>query len=213
MDRYLDAASRKSSSLIEKSPITTSTLSIICLACINLAGKLEENTLHPQQASILSLLLELMTKEKLLPVGLTKDQVSFWEDRISSALNYDLLSPTIITFLLRYVRAGELTELETTVASCCCDRAILETQLLKWTPSCVAACCVSLARQCFGRQSWSETLKYYTCYDEEDISLAKRCLQRALQLEERVGTQKSTSSYHKTIKTWYSPFYSHLSRC
>ena len=68
------------------------------------------------------------------------------EHQILQGLKWQVKVPTINTFLRRYAIVGQLNRNMMQVASCTCDRALLEYRLLKYPPSLVAASIISLVR-------------------------------------------------------------------
>ena len=199
-----------------KQPIDASQLLRLALASILLSFKLEENLPGAAQGPFTMKLL-MMSKAS----NCSKKELVQCERVIAFALNFDLIAPTAHSFLLRYVRAGELNETQTLISGCLIDRCLLEYDIMtQYEPSCVAAAAVSLARQVSGNYSWTGSLAHYTAYSENDIGECKTTIQRALRKEEielasglvsPSATPHHTTSvaktlyYTKTIREWYSP--------
>lgn len=191
MDRYCDLATQSCSSrkslacefigigymdnrISAPETLTVGKLLRIALASIVIAQKLEENgSSNPR--SFLDRLLDVSQGCQC-----TKKELICMELKILSTLRWDVIVPTSHTFLLRYVRAGELSDAELRVAGCFIDRCLLEYSLQLCAPSKLAATCVSMVRQCFGKLSWSRTLQRYTVYCEEDLQSCLSAVQRIL---------------------------------
>ena len=209
-------SSQVSSTRGGKQPIDAAQLLRFAHSSILLSFKLEENLPGASQVPNFTMKLMKMSNSS------KKDLVQ-GERVIAFALNFDLIAPTAHSFLLRYVRAGELNETQTLISGCLIDRCLLEYGITtRYDPSCVAAAAVSLARQVSEIYSWTGGLAHYTAYSEDDILECKKTIQRALRKEQlelasglvsppatphphHASSVAKTLYYTTTIREWYSP--------
>lgn len=76
-----------------------------------------------------------------------KNSLRLVEGDLLGAINWEVNSPTIYTFLLRYQKAGQLNSSAFNIASCISERCLLEYDLLQFKPSLLATTIVSMARR------------------------------------------------------------------
>jgi len=84
------------------------------------------------------------------------------ELEILETLHWQVRVPTAQTFLKRYMLAGQLSMRQCLIATCLCERTLLDYSLLQYLPSLIAASIVSLVRILFRLDGWSSTLEHYT---------------------------------------------------
>ena len=130
-------------------------------------------------------------------------------------------TPTIFTFLTRFVRAGFFSVLMVQTACFIAEKCLLSADLLKFLPSHLAAACVYIVRKTYAatadthdgnlfsspvslQQPWTSTLVHYTGYSLQDVLVCVSDIRQALHpLNERVELQ-----YIKTCMTVVDEKYS-----
>ena len=105
------------------------------------------------------------------------------ERNIVQALKWELLVPSIYTFLSRYMVAGNLQPYQCLRARCLADRALLDSSIMQYPPSLIAACIVSMMRQIVGFSGWTSTLVYFTGYSEDMLRVCLETIRAVCQKE------------------------------
>lgn len=126
----------------------------------------------------------------------TKLQIARMEAVVLKALSFNLLSPTILTFLQRYLSVAEAEQTQaghhgrlgndpnlltqcSELAMYLCELALLNGDpYLKYQPSVVAASSLCLARHTLLLEAWTGCLQYYSGYTVSDISNCVQDLHR-----------------------------------
>ncbi|KAF5204856.1 Cyclin-a2-1 [Thalictrum thalictroides] len=121
----------------------------------------------------------------------TKTEVVDMESKVLNYLEFQLSTPTVKTFLRRYLRAAHASYTEPSLeleflASFLTELTLVEYEFLKALPSLIAASAIFLARWTLDQSShpWNATLEHYTSYKASDL----KCTVSALQ-----DLQKNTS--------------------
>nr|DAD44785.1 TPA_asm: hypothetical protein HUJ06_003015 [Nelumbo nucifera] len=114
----------------------------------------------------------------------TRGEVLKMESQVLNYLGFQLSTPTIKTFLRRFLRAAQASykvpslELEF-LANYLAELTLVEYAFLKFLPSLIAASAVFLARWTLGQKChpWNATLEYYTTYKASDMKITVLALQ------------------------------------
>ena len=162
------------------SRMTEASLSLLACASVLIACKFEESyhkTIHTTA---------LIVKRAMALGAPSKKALFELEMEVLRVVRFDVNVPTIQTFLVRYVRAAELSQqAEVCVASLLADRCLTDYALIRFLPSVQAAAIVSITRQVVsGRSAWTSTLSRYTFLALADIGPCVQALQRSLLNEE-----------------------------
>jgi cyclin A len=93
------------------------------------------------------------------------------ERKVLETLGFNLSTPTVKTFIMRYLKAAESTPGDKLdcLASFLAELTLLEYAFLQYKPSMVAAAAVMLALHCLNRPAWSITLEHYAVYTAADL--------------------------------------------
>ncbi|KAF9594519.1 hypothetical protein IFM89_031637, partial [Coptis chinensis] len=115
----------------------------------------------------------------------TTQQILEWEMKLLHLLQYDIWTPTIMTFLGSFSRAAQVQckSLSSSFIFCCyyfAELSLLEYEMLRFVPSKVAAAIVFLASVTFNpeKNPWNQELeavsKYKSCQLEEVVLLLNK---------------------------------------
>ena len=98
-------------------------------------------------------------------------QVLEMEREVLKTLGFNLSTPTVKTFLLRFLKAAESTPGDKLdcLASFLAELTLLEYSFLPYKPSMVAASAVMLALHTLNRPAWTTTLEHYAVYTTQDL--------------------------------------------
>ena len=108
----------------------------------------------------------------------TSKEVLKMEEKLLNALNFTLSVPTTLDFLNVYKYwMPTLDEKVGYLAQYLSELALQEYQFLKYKPSLVAACCLSLAQYCIVGTCWSEEMENVTRYKWPELNECMRELQ------------------------------------
>jgi len=128
----------------------------------------------------------------------TKQQILKMEQTVLNTLHFNLTHPTSLHFLRRFSKASGSDYLLHTLCKYLIEISLLDINLLKYTPSLIAAAAVYLGRAMAGKGPyWTSTLEHYSTYKESKVRECA-CVFNAFLKK----NQKSTSL--KAIKTKYS---------
>jgi len=128
----------------------------------------------------------------------TKQQILKMEQTVLNTLHFNLTHPTALHFLRRFSKASGSDYLLHTLCKYLIEISLLDINLLKYTPSLIAAAAVYLGRAMAGKGPyWTPTLEHYSTYKESKVRECA-CVFNAFLKK----NQKSTSL--KAIKTKYS---------
>nr|DAD27011.1 TPA_asm: hypothetical protein HUJ06_028479 [Nelumbo nucifera] len=105
-----------------------------------------------------------------------KTEVLKMESQVLNYLGFQLSTPTIQTFLRRFLRAAQAANKEPSLeleflANYLAELTLVEYAFLKFRPSLIAASAVFLARWALDQSChpWNPTLEYYTTYKASDL--------------------------------------------
>ena len=85
------------------------------------------------------------------------------------ALRYNISTPTIHTFLNRFLQVSHADRTLSNLANYLAERSLQEYSTLKYSPSLIAAKSIHGARMSLRHYPWSPTLAHQTHYDEIDL--------------------------------------------
>jgi hypothetical protein len=137
---------------------------LMAAACLMVAGKCHE--IYAPTSEDLARFMS--TKDRVVQ----KEDVQKSEETILEMLDYQVLWPTRVFFVERFLRAGCMSHREASMVHYFADLSLQDFSLGKWECSRVAAAAVHLARQmCRSRSEllWSASLQYHTGYTEDDL--------------------------------------------
>lgn len=98
-------------------------------------------------------------------------QVVEMERKVLDKLGFNLATPTIKTFVRRYLRAAECNPNDKVdcLASFLAELTLLGYNFLQYPPSLVAAACTFLALYTLNKPAWTVTLEHYTRYKAHEL--------------------------------------------
>ena len=115
------------------------------------------------------------------------------------AVEWDLDLPTSLFFLRRYSRAGNADAEMHTASKYLLELAMHDCDSLRFLPSMLAASAAYLTRRLYERvPSWTETMKHYSGYSEEDL---KTCASFLYALHSRKSREMNAEG-HPTSVSW-----------
>jgi cyclin B len=92
------------------------------------------------------------------------------EVEILGALDYSITFPSAWSFLQRYTKIAEMDEMECCLSQYILELAMVEYDLLQYSPSLQAASAVYVASKVIQRDRlWTSRLVTHTHYDENDL--------------------------------------------
>ena len=101
----------------------------------------------------------------------TIDEILRMEMVMLSVLQYQLTVPTANKFLNRFLKATPGDNTTKMLSSYLIERTLQELEMLKYTPSMIAASALFIANRKMGRDScWSDVLSEYVEYNEQDLT-------------------------------------------
>eukprot|EP00731_Ephydatia_muelleri_P031178 Em0022g692a len=140
----------------------------------------------------------------------TKREIVKMEQKILGALSFNIITPTVHTFLERYLKIAEaeqhsykngenadvINETIFALGRYLCELALLsDDPYLKYLPSVVAAAAVCLARHTIGQVAWPAVLQYYTGYMVCDIGNCLQDLHRTFSMAQQHPQQAVRTKY------------------
>lgn len=100
----------------------------------------------------------------------TSTEVLQTEEKLLNALNFTLSVPTVLDFLNVFKYSmPELPKKTQYLAQYLAELSLQEYDFLKYKPSLIAACCLSLAHFCLEEISWSPEMQSVTRYEWKDL--------------------------------------------
>lgn len=106
----------------------------------------------------------------------TRDDILRCEETVLSILDHNLETVTPYLLLRYFSVAGDLTIPENYLCNYITQLAMISPASALYSTPMLTAAAVSLARQAFGRPSWSPTLHYYTAFTEAEMAGARSYL-------------------------------------
>lgn len=177
LDRYLSLTS----------DVKAPQLILLSLSCLMISYKFEEVYFNIHYA--IRIADELIASNLLGDnIRLTKEKLVKTEVVILKEIQWELGSPNLYTFLVRYLHVSD-EELNHTaiqnnedcelqkrmireLTACISDRILIESSLLKYLPSQLAAAALFIARfksAVYGIKDWTATLEFYSRYSKKDL--------------------------------------------
>ena len=147
IDRYL-----------EKKQVRRSKLQLLGVAALLAASKYEE--IYPPEIRDLVYITDR---------AYNKHEILEMESSVITTLNFNFTVPTIHSFLCRYLKAAHADRSMVQLSCFLAERSLQEYNMVRFTPSIIAASAVMVARKSLNRHPWSPTLVKYTHYDEPDL--------------------------------------------
>jgi cyclin B len=137
-------------------------LQLVGVTCMLLASKYEE-IYFPEVRDFVYITDKAYSREEILRM----------EGVVLNTLKFDLTVATPLVFLKRFLKAAKADEHTSNLAHFFTERMLQEYNMLKFTPSIIAASAVSMALRVCHRPCWSPTLQHYATYTELDL---KSCI-------------------------------------
>jgi Cyclin, N-terminal domain/Cyclin, C-terminal domain len=161
-------------------------LQLAGVACLMIASKYED--FYPPSLN------ELVD---ICDSAYTREDILLAEVIALRGLNYRISFPTAHTFLPRYLKAAQATDLITNVASYMLATTLMGYKFLQYRPSQLAAAAVfiALAHSSIDVHVWTPTLRHYTGYSSSDIVPVARII-----LEERAKMSSDLRSVHRVFR-------------
>ncbi|XP_038071572.1 cyclin-A3-3-like [Patiria miniata] len=183
---------------LSQQPIGLNLLQLLGVSCLFVASKYEERSAP-----------EVETLCKLTDYTYTHDAVLMMERRILHVLQFDLFSPTPMTFLEQFLKADtDEQRVEFHFANYILDLALTDASLLKYYPSERAAAATCLARHLAGpwvdEDCWTADLVQRTGYTEQQLTA---CLAGMA----RLVSEANKSPYKATTEKFSCPTYDSVS--
>ncbi|KAK3602761.1 hypothetical protein CHS0354_027757 [Potamilus streckersoni] len=126
----------------------------------------------------------------------TKKDIQNMECTILRTLDFRLGKPLCLHFLRRNSKAGQVDANKHTLAKYLMELTITEYEMVQCLPSQVAAGALCLAMKLLDGSKWTDTLRHYSSYTEEEIMPT---IQKLASLVAKAETSKLTA-----VKTKYS---------
>lgn len=138
--------------------VTRSQLQLVGVTCIWIAAKYEE-IYPPNVKEFVYITDNTYNKEELLNM----------EELILSTLSWELTVPTSKTFLRRLLQVCYPDEKLHYLSNYLAELSMLDTSLMSYLPSELAASAVYLANTLLKREPWSDNLAHYSGYEPKEI--------------------------------------------
>ena len=116
----------------------------------------------------------------------TRQQILEMEADILSSLKMELTHSSSLRFLERYALVAEVEEKAFYFARYIIETVLLETTMLKYKNSLLAAGSVFLVNKIFKKHGWSETLEHHTGFTEAEVKPCAKDLYFTMQNSERI---------------------------
>lgn len=178
LDRYLSLTSFD---------IKAPQLILLALSCLMISYKFEEVYFNIHRT--LKIAESLITLNLLGDnIRLSKEMMVKTEVVILETVEWKLICPNVFTFCVRYLHVSDeelrrnayqnRSEYESQkriihdLTSCIIDRILVESSLLTYLPSQLAAAALYIARSksaVYGVKDWTRTLEFYTGYSKKDL--------------------------------------------
>ncbi|KFM81174.1 G2/mitotic-specific cyclin-B, partial [Stegodyphus mimosarum] len=126
----------------------------------------------------------------------SKQEIFKMERSMLRKLDFSLSKPLPLHFLRRNSKAGDVDGTMHTLAKYLMEIALLEYELAHYRPSQLAAAALCLSLKLLTKSEWSDTLKYYSKYSEEDVLPLVQALCAVL--------LKADSSKHQAVHLKYA---------
>ncbi len=171
---------------LERKQVARQKLQLVGVTAMLLASKYEE-IYFPEVADFVYITDNAYTREEILSM----------ESVMLNILQFNLTVPTANRFLARFVKAG-VDQNTKMLASYLIERTLQEYDMLKYSPSMVAASALLISNQVNGRsQYWPAVLSEYTDYKEEDLM---SCVADINNLAQSTSSLKSVKKKYSSSK-------------
>ncbi|XP_005090733.1 G2/mitotic-specific cyclin-B isoform X2 [Aplysia californica] len=132
----------------------------------------------------------------------TKHDVRDMEQDILRTLDFSFGRPLCLHFLRRNSKAGQVDATKHTLAKYLMELSMIEYDMAHLKPSHIAGASLYLAMAVLDGSRWTETLRYYSAYSEEElVPLARKLAQLVVKAESHklvaVRTKYSSSKFMK----------------
>ncbi|KAG8834459.1 G2/mitotic-specific cyclin [Serendipita sp. 399] len=138
--------------------ISLEKVQLVGVVCLLLASKYEEIS-----APSISTMLNFSAKSSSV------EEIKEAEKYVLKSLKYNLSYTSPITFLRRVSKADNFDVESRTLAKYLVEIYCVEYELIHYTPSCIAAAAMWLARLALDRGEWSANLAHYSGYKEAEL--------------------------------------------
>ncbi|KAF9924483.1 G2/mitotic-specific cyclin [Linnemannia zychae] len=112
--------------------------------------------------------------------GFTDKEILKAERYMLQALNFKLCYPSPMNFLRRISKADNYDIHSRTVAKYLMEIPLLDQESLEFTPSNISAAALCLARKMMGHEDWTNNLKHYSGYTEEQLAACMQLMVKIL---------------------------------
>ncbi|KAK1362230.1 Cyclin N-terminal domain-containing protein [Heracleum sosnowskyi] len=174
-------------------PMTRKKLQLVGVTAMLLASKYEE---------ILAPLVEDLIL--ISDSAYTRNEVLQMENLMINMLQYDLSVPTVYMFVKRFLKADQSDDKMELLAFYIIDLCLVEYEMVKFSPSMLAAAAVFTAQCTLGKAAqWSKKRERQTNYKDEEIM---KCSKLMVEFHQNAATGKLTAVYRKynTAKYGYA---------
>ncbi|PVF97385.1 hypothetical protein CPB86DRAFT_798109 [Serendipita vermifera] len=138
--------------------ISLEKVQLVGVVCLLIASKYEEIC-----APTISMMLKFSAKSS------TVDEIKEAEKYVLKSIKYNLSYSSPITFLRRCSKADGFDPESRTLAKYLVELYCVEYRLIQYTPSCIAAAAMWLARLALDRGEWTANLAHYAGYKEAEL--------------------------------------------
>ena len=172
---------------LEKKKISRGKLPLLAVAAILIAGKYEE-IYPPHLTSYIALGDKKFTVQECLQM----------EVLVLITLNYDLSAPSVLTFLLRYVKYVDFDKTKLKLAMYICEVQLLTTIMGKYEPSLLALSGLYLTAKTSNKDfTPSESLLKEAKHTEEEVKQCARDMLENMLVKDRIMLSKIREKYLK----------------
>jgi cyclin B len=172
---------------LEKKKLSRGKLSLLGVAAILIAGKYEE-IYPPHLSSYIALAEKKLTAEDCLQMELS----------VLSTLNYDLSTPSVLGFLVRYVKFVDFDKTKQKLAMYICEAQLLTTIMGKYEPSLLALSGLYLTAKTTNKDfTLNEALLKEAKHTEEEVKQCARDMLGNMLVKERIMLSNIRGKYSK----------------
>jgi len=125
----------------------------------------------------------------------TKGQIKKMEQLIFKTVSFDLSQPLSIQFLRRNSKAAVADAKKHTLAKYFLELILIDYNTSRIMPSKIAAASLYLAGKLLENAEWTDTLAYYSSYDEDDLCSTVKSIAKLIAKAETSKFQASRTKY------------------
>jgi len=162
-------------------------LQLVGMVCSFIASKFEE--VHPPVVDDYIFISDY---------AYCREQIVTAESQILNVLKFNLCAATHRSFLRRFLKAARADPKTRNLAYYLCELTLAEHGFMRYLPSLVACCSVSLALHTLGLNAWTSTYQFYVRYSTSDQSF-QTCLRELHQLH-----KNAAKSPYQSVREKYS---------